>query len=153
MEWQHTETSPILPMTSTYRISFKILSASSYRSKSTTRYPSLPPLPLCNVLVPRSDQTMARLPPSTPTCPFYATSSFIMFEISPSSTRQEKKNSGRISFRWYVGNPGQLREASLNLQQSSFSSHSQTSTFLPQRIVWRRPRGGNLPSRPESWWS
>lgn len=102
-EWQHTRDIPSIAHVIYLHQDLQTSSVSSYRSKSTMRYPSLLPPPLSNVSVLPSDRIMARSPPWIPTCPFYATSSFIMSEISPSSIRQEKKSSGRISFRWYVG--------------------------------------------------
>ena len=48
------------------------------------------------------------------------------------------------------GHFGERRPILLSRSTYSSSKHSRTSTSLPQRIDWRRRRGGNSPSRPKS---
>lgn len=69
-------------------------------NKSTLRSQSWHRPPPSSALVLPSAPTTEKLPPLTPICPSYASSSFTMFATFLSSIKRGKRNSGRTSCRW-----------------------------------------------------
>ena len=86
-----------------YRAYTKLLQISResyFRSKSTLKLQNLLLLQHYNVSGLLSAPTMAKLPQSIQISQFCASSSSITSATFPSSTKQEKRSFGRISFKW-----------------------------------------------------